>query len=142
VNSTDPAPILSRTELAAAIAPEWRDVAIARTAQKPHVCVGAAEVRKYVITVTYPQPLPGGATSTSAEADTPGEAEQQAAARLRDHPGATATIEPRRNRDYRPDCLGAITPGDLYVEYVGDAGFAETGSPYCLRCGLAAWAGN
>ncbi len=137
MSSRDPA--LSRQELAAAIAPQWRDVAIARSARKPHTCVGAAEVRKYVITVEYPEPPAGGITSSSAEAGTPQEAERQAADRRHDHPGATVTIEPRRNPNYRPDCLGVIAPGDVYVEYVGDAGMAETGRPYCLRCGLAAW---
>jgi hypothetical protein len=129
----------SRRDLAAAIAPQWRDVAIARRARKPHTCVGAAEVRKYVITVDYPEPLPGGLTSTSAGAGTPEEAERRATDLLRGHPGATASIEPRRNPNYRPDCLGAIAPGDLYVDYVGDAAMAEAGQPYCLRCGLAVW---
>src|SRR5262249_52941710 len=137
VSSDDPA--LSRQDLAAAIAPAWREVAIARRARKPHTCVGAAEVRKHVITVQYAEPLPGGITSTSAGAGTPEEAERRATDLLRGHPGAIAIIEPRRNPNYRPDCLGAIAPGDLYVEYVGDAGMAETGRPYCLRCGLAAW---
>jgi hypothetical protein len=137
VGSEDPA--RSRQELAAAIAPQWRDVAIARTARKPHTCVGDAEVRKYVITVDYPEPLPGGITSAWAEAGTPEEAERRATDLLRGHRGATAIIEPGRNPNYRPDCLGSIAPGDLYVEYVGDAAMAETGRPYCLRCGLATW---
>jgi hypothetical protein len=45
----------------------------------------------------------------------------------------------RPNPEYRPGCAGDINPGDAYVEYVGEAGFAESGHPYCAPCGHAVW---
>jgi hypothetical protein len=38
------------------------------------------------------------------------------------------------------DCRKDITPGDQYIEYVGEAGFAQSGVSYCMPCGVATWA--
>jgi len=38
-----------------------------------------------------------------------------------------------------PMCLQTIQPGDEYVEYLGEAAFAQSGSRYCLPCGVDTW---
>jgi hypothetical protein len=139
MTSTGPALARGRAQLAGAIAPQWRDVAVPRTARIPHTCIGAAEIRGYVITAAYAEPLPGNITSSSAHADSPGEADRKAAGFRTSHPGADVTVEPRPNPDYRPDCLGVIAPGDPYVDYIGEAALAGSGRPYCVRCATAAW---
>lgn len=37
-------------------------------------------------------------------------------------------------------CVGEIKPGDRYIEYMGEvAGYGESGTRYCLPCGVAEW---
>jgi len=51
-------------------------------------------------------------------------------------------MEPRRNPEYRPECLAEITLGDVYAEDTGNAAAHESGQPYCARCALAVWLGG
>lgn len=43
------------------------------------------------------------------------------------------------NPNYRPGCIGDILPGDLYVEYTGEADPFSHGSAYCVPCAVGAW---
>ena len=46
----------------------------------------------------------------------------------------TTTRDGRNPR--HPDCTTAIKPGDLHIEYVGNAAACESGTRYCIPCGL------
>lgn len=129
----------AKAELAAAIDPQWDDCIVIRRARKAHTCVGKREIRAYIITTTYGKVRPGNVTSSEWEAFSATGAAGWIVQQKRRYPDATFAVERRPNPNYRPDCLGDIAPGDLYVEYIGEAGFAESGRPYCQRCGLAAW---
>ncbi|WP_102145686.1 hypothetical protein [Mycobacterium hubeiense] len=41
-------------------------------------------------------------------------------------------IVPEPNLEYQPDCLGAILPGDRYIEHI----IGNESAHYCLRCGI------
>lgn len=43
-------------------------------------------------------------------------------------------------RSRSADCRGDIAPGDQYVEYLGESAAWQSGTRYCLPCGLATWA--
>lgn len=36
-------------------------------------------------------------------------------------------------------CTGLITSGDAYIEYVGEVAPYQTGTRYCLACGVKVW---
>jgi hypothetical protein len=131
--------IATRAELAAAIDPQWVGVAIARKARLAHTCTGKNEISSYEIHTVYAKPLPGGVLSSENVAFTPEAAELKAGRKRRLYPDATVTVKPHPNRNYHPGCLGEIAPGDLYIEYIGDVGFAQRGVTYCRQCGLAEW---
>jgi hypothetical protein len=58
------------------------------------------------------------------------EAAERHAEWAREHrPEATVSIVPRLNPNYRQDCGGDIPVRALYVDYIGEAAFAESGSP-------------
>ena len=38
-----------------------------------------------------------------------------------------------------PDCVRDIEVGTRYVEYVGEAGFAQSGHHYCAPCAVQIW---
>ncbi len=129
---------MTRSEAAAVIDPRWVDVVIARTARKPRTCICQRPVRSYTIKTVYAAPLPlTHVTESEGIAFSPEAADRKAARKRAQFPDATVTIEPVPNRNYRPDCLGAIKPRDVYFDYVGDAAFAQSGMPYCLPCGTA-----
>lgn len=40
-------------------------------------------------------------------------------------------------------CAQEIKPGDRYIEYMGEvAGYGESGTRYCLPCGVSVWSEN
>jgi hypothetical protein len=129
---------MNKTELGALISPEFGGVAIARTARKPHRCVCADEHRGFEVKSEFPR-VTNGVRSVSSILDDL-EAAQRHAAWAREHrPEAEISIIPRPNPNHRPDCLGDIPVRSPYVDYSGEAAFAESGRAYCRSCGIAVW---
>jgi hypothetical protein len=129
---------MTRAELAALIRPEFTDVAIARTARKPHRCVCADEHRGFEVKSEFPRVTDGVRSVSSIHDEL--EAAERHAEWARDHrPEATVAIIPRPNPNHRPDCLVDIKWGQPYVDYIGEAAFAESGRSYCRTCGIAVW---
>lgn len=115
------------------------DAGIVRCARKAHRCVCADRLYGYDVRGLYP----GGVTTHPAASMDDAIASRE---RMLDRPAnrggvrfSGVEIEERPNPNYRPDCLGAIAPGDLYFEYTGEREQYQMGSPYCSRCAVAAW---
>lgn len=48
--------------------------------------------------------------------------------------------DPDGEYDHDDVCAQVIKPGDRYVEYIGEvAGYGESGTRYCLPCGVRVW---
>lgn len=56
-----------------------------------------------------------------------------------ENPGAKVAMEPWRNPDHRPNCLGYILEDEAYVEYLRAGRNPWHGRVYCQRCGIALW---
>jgi hypothetical protein len=129
---------MTKAELAALIRPEFRDVAVARTAHKPHRCVCADEFRGFEVNSEFPHVTDGVRSVSSTWPDLES-AEKHAVWAREQRPEATVSIVPKPNPNYRPDCLGDIPARSLYISYVGEAAFAKSGRAYCRSCGPAWW---
>lgn len=117
-------------------------LAYARTARIPHRCVTADELHGHEVIHEYEIPVLNAKSWSRQFRTTLLEAEQLAGRLREEHPGEKVTVEPVRNRNYpakAEGCRGDIPVGDLYVEYVGESAFAQSGRAYCVPCGLNCW---
>ena len=130
--------MITKASLTRCIKAEWRDVLIVRAARIPRQCTCAEEFRSFTVTSAYPRPV-DGVTSVSSTWPNLASAEAHANWARENRPEAEVTLEPRRNPNHRPDCLRDIQPGDVYAEYIGEAAFAESGTPYCSVCAKEVW---
>jgi hypothetical protein len=128
---------VNKSSLTRSIKPELRAVVIIRTARTAHQCVCAPEFQNWTVTSDFPHPV-DGVTSVSSTWDTLRGAETHADWARRNRPEAEVSVTPNPNPNHRPGCLGVIDPGGLYADYIGEAGFAESGRPYCASC-LEVW---
>jgi len=116
---------MTRDELADLIRPEFRDVAMARVARKPHRCVCADQHRGVEVRSEFPR-VTHGVCSVSSIVDDLDAAERHAAWAREHRPEAEVSVRPRPNPNYRPGCLIDIPVRAVYVDYVGEAAFAES----------------
>ena len=120
---------------------------VLRTARKPWRCTCADDVLGYEVRMHYGNDNARG-WSSGPWAITEADAHERGRARLGERATVSGTVFdryeviPHRNPNApsrSPECRGDIAPGDRYVEYRGDVFMYESGSRYCLPCGLATW---
>jgi uncharacterized protein len=133
--SAELVPTVTEEDLKAAIAPGNRGVVQVQAEVKTHRCTCADEVL-YTVKIE-------SSSSTSVHGPMPWTDAQCNADDLRaENPGAEVTIEPCRNTDYRPDCLGYTLEDEPYVKYLRAPGNPRNpwhGEVYCQRCAVAIW---
>jgi hypothetical protein len=125
---------MTRAEAAALIDPTWNGVVYVRTARKEYPCVGAKPEKTLKIIVDH-----GGGHTSTQYADTPEGAEFKRGKLADQYPAATVKVEPVPNPEYQDGCQGVIKPGDVHIEYLGEAPAYQSGTRYCQRCGIKAW---
>jgi uncharacterized protein len=125
--STELVPAVTVEGLEAAIAPGNRDLVQVQAKVKTRRCTCADEV---LYTVKMDTTVYGPMPWTDADY-------------LRaENPGAEVNMEPGRNPDYRPDCLGYILEDEAYVKYLRAARNPRNpwhGEVYCQRCAKGIW---
>jgi hypothetical protein len=133
--SAELVPAVTVEDLEAAIALGNRDVVQVQAEVKTHRCTCADEVLYTVKTES--------SSSASVYGPMPLTDAQLNANSLRaENPGAEVTMEPSRNPDYRPDCLGYTLEDEAYVEYLRAPGNPPNpwhGEVYCQRCAIGIW---
>jgi hypothetical protein len=121
-------------DLEAAIAPGNRDMVQVQAEVETQRCTCADELLYTVkIESSSSTPVYGPMPWTDAQFVNYPRAE---------NPGAEVTMEPGRNPDYRPDCLGYILEDEAYVKYLRAARNPRNpwhGEVYCQRCAIGIW---
>jgi uncharacterized protein len=129
--STELVPAVTVEDLEAAIAPGNRDVVQVQAEVETHRCTCADEV---LYTVKMDTTVYGPMPWTDA---------QYNANYLRaENASAEVTMEPSRNPDYQPDCLGYTLEDEPYVSYLrADRNPRNPwhGEVYCQRCAMGIW---
>ena len=134
--SAELVPAVTAEDLWAAIAPGNQGVVQVQAEVKTQRCTCADEVL-YTVKME-------SSSSTEVNGPMPWTDAQPFADYLRkETPGAEVTMEPCRNPDYRPDCLGYTLEDEPYVKYLP----AEDRNPrnswhgevYCQRCAIGIW---
>ncbi len=129
--STELVPAVTVEDLEAAIAPGNRGVVQVQAEVKTQRCTCADEVLYTVkMDAAVSGPMPG--------TDAPYYANYLRA----ENPGTEVTMEPCRNPDYRPDCVGYILEDEAYVKYLrADRNPRNPwhGEVYCQRCAIGIW---
>jgi hypothetical protein len=110
-------------------------VLVVRRARKPWRCICADEFKRFEVVAVV-----DGVETSSIAKRTRHEAEVHAEHLLFLPQYDSVVVRPIRNPNYRPFCLRDITPGDIYVEYMGEAEPFRHGSSYCEACAVAVWA--
>jgi uncharacterized protein len=130
--SAELVPAVTEEDLEAAIAPGNRDVVQVQAEVKTHRCTCADEVL-YTVKME-------SSSSTSVYGPMPWTDAQYNANYLREeNPGAEVTMEPSRNPDYRPDCLGYTLEDEPFVKYLRAGRNPWHGEVYCQRCAIGIW---
>ncbi|MEQ7008382.1 hypothetical protein ABN028_19595 [Actinopolymorpha sp. B17G11] len=137
---------------------QYPGATVYRTARNRYRCVTADEIRYWRIRTKNSVNQADGIDDWTGYSDSYGtEADAAEAARVKvgtvshrdadtdEAIGWYTTAEPEAvpNPNHRANvmqCTGDILPGDRYIEYLGEAAAYQSGTRYCLPCGIAAWA--